>query len=314
MKIQHAFILLVSSIILIFTSCKQDDTAGESSHVKLDKLSANFQSPGNKYRGKPFWAWNGELKENELLRQIEIFEDMGFGGFFMHSRTGLQTEYLSDKWFNLINACTEKAKTHNMEAWLYDEDRWPSGLAGGLVTKNPEYRMKYVSLYTPDIKNFHWSDSIIAVFSCKRDSLSISNIQRYKRNESVSVKDDETLLVFVEEKMANWSFFNGYTYLNTLKREATKKFIDITHNQYKKECGDEFGKAIKGIFTDEPHRGCVFGGFGMVNENKYRMTPWTDKLPQRFEEEFGYNIIDYLPELFFKQNGNPVAQVKWHYM
>ena len=32
-----------------------------------------------------------------------------------------------------------KAKEEKMFAWLYDEDRWPSGAAGGLVTKDPAY-------------------------------------------------------------------------------------------------------------------------------------------------------------------------------
>jgi len=39
-----------------------------------------FENPSKEYRGKPFWAWNGKLTEEELLRQIDIFEQMGFGG------------------------------------------------------------------------------------------------------------------------------------------------------------------------------------------------------------------------------------------
>ena len=35
--------------------------------------------------------------------------DMGLGGFFMHSRTGLATEYLGDEWFALTNACADEA-------------------------------------------------------------------------------------------------------------------------------------------------------------------------------------------------------------
>ena len=34
-----------------------------------------------------------------------------------------------------------------MEAWLYDEDRWPSGPAGGLVTKNPSYRFRFLRMH-----------------------------------------------------------------------------------------------------------------------------------------------------------------------
>ena len=43
----------------------------------------------------------------------------------MHVRTGMDTEYLSDEFMQLIRSCTDKAKSEKMLAWLYDEDRWP---------------------------------------------------------------------------------------------------------------------------------------------------------------------------------------------
>ena len=59
------------------------------------KLSdALFKNPPSEYRGTRFWAWNGKLQKDELVRQIEDFKSMGFGGFHMHVRTGLETEYL----------------------------------------------------------------------------------------------------------------------------------------------------------------------------------------------------------------------------
>ena len=53
----------------------------------------------------------------------------------MHVRTGLDTPYLSPEFLEDIRFCVEKAKEKHMLAWLYDEDRWPSGAAGGFVTK-----------------------------------------------------------------------------------------------------------------------------------------------------------------------------------
>ena len=41
-----------------------------------------FDCPSSIYRAKPFWAWNGKLEEQELCRQVRIFSEMGFGGFF----------------------------------------------------------------------------------------------------------------------------------------------------------------------------------------------------------------------------------------
>ncbi|MFH1761792.1 MAG: hypothetical protein ABIA63_11905, partial [bacterium] len=81
-----------------------------------------FKNPPAKFRGKPFWAWNGKLDKSELSRQILVMKKMGLGGFFMHSRTGLVTPYLSKEWFACIDLCIKDAKKQGMEAWLYDED------------------------------------------------------------------------------------------------------------------------------------------------------------------------------------------------
>ena len=71
--------------------------------MQLKKIYETFRKPGVEWRGKPFWSWNGELKSGELIRQADILGKMGFGGYFMHSRCGLITEYLGDEWFQVTN-------------------------------------------------------------------------------------------------------------------------------------------------------------------------------------------------------------------
>ncbi|MFR1759857.1 MAG: hypothetical protein ACLSX2_09140, partial [Christensenellaceae bacterium] len=88
-------------------------------HKDLPTLLEAFEHPGRAYRGKPFWAWNGELEKDELIRQARIMKEMGLGGFFMHARAGLITEYLGREWFELTNAVADEAKRLDMEAWLY---------------------------------------------------------------------------------------------------------------------------------------------------------------------------------------------------
>lgn len=103
----------------------------------------DFKKPSCEYRGMPFWAWNTRLDSAVLLRQAEIFREMGFGGFFMHSRIGLDTPYLGEDFFKAVNDCIDWAKQNQMYAGLYDEDLWPSGYCAGKVTQNhPEYRKK----------------------------------------------------------------------------------------------------------------------------------------------------------------------------
>ena len=82
---------------------------------------ALFKNPTAEYRGTPFWAWNCDLQKDELCRQIDVFKEMGLGGFHMHCRDGMSTTYLSDGFMGLVKACTDHAKENEMLAWLYDE-------------------------------------------------------------------------------------------------------------------------------------------------------------------------------------------------
>mgnify|MGYP001327162343 FL=1 len=115
--------------------------------MSLKEYLEPWQSPSSAYRSAPFWSWNTKLDPERLCRAIESMHAAGMGGFFMHSRYGLKTAYLSDEWFRCISACVEKARELGMKAYLYDEDRWPSGAAGGLVTRpHPEFRLRILTV------------------------------------------------------------------------------------------------------------------------------------------------------------------------
>jgi hypothetical protein len=287
----------------------------EISGVEKDNLINEFINPTVQYRGKPFWSWNGKLEKDELLRQIHVMKEMGFGGFFMHSRTGLQTEYLGEEWFELINACADEAEKLGLEAWLYDEDRWPSGIAGGMVTENQEFRMKSIKLEVfGNYEDINWETEFIAVFTCRLEGLSVYEYERINRDTPVEGMENKQILAFSLMEMSKKSIYNGYTYVDTLNKQATEKFIELTHEKYKQNCGDRLGKSIKGIFTDEPHRGTLMDEFGAGNDSDIWRAPWTELLPAVFKNNYGYDLVEKLPELFLKLDGNAVSQVKWHYV
>lgn len=282
-----------------------------------EKFWEEWCCPSAPFRGKPFWSWNGELDAAELVRQARIFKEMGMGGYFMHSRTGLKTEYLGEEWFRCINACADEAEALGMEAWLYDEDRWPSGSAGGLATKESRFRMKYLRLtITGAGKPAAWPDEehFVGAFSAEIDGIDLGDY------ESVSDRGrpgpGRALLVFSWEEMRPHSFYNGETYLDTMSAEATEHFLQVTHDAYQKACGDRLGRSIQGIFTDEPHRGFVFcnhhGQPGVPDPGW--ATPWTPRLWEAFEKAFGYDLRERLPELFLRRRGEPLSPVKWSYM
>ena len=100
-----------------------------------------FQEPDSILRPAPFWAINDRLTPEETARQMSEMIDVGLSGGFFHSRAGLTTEYMGDDWFASIEAALKVAKEKDGYLWLYDEDLWPSGNAGGQVAgKKDEYR------------------------------------------------------------------------------------------------------------------------------------------------------------------------------
>lgn len=228
-----------------------------------------LKNPSKWFRCAPFWSLNDDLKEEELLRQIEQMHQKGYGGFFMHTRVGLVTEYLSDEWMRLINSCAKKAKELDMLAWLYDEDKWPSGFAGGIVPlKSPQFRHKFLALITED--KFEEGDVVLSVLF-------------YKGNKYLVVKRTSKL---------GDKWFNGTCYIDTLNSDAVAEFINVTHEKYKKECGQYFESSIPGIFTDEPT-------YLRIHYKDIPTLPWTDDLPKRFFDKKGYNIKEHFEELFF---------------
>ena len=169
-----AFRRVFSAAILASALCWSPAAPAEEEDV----LYRSFVTPSAAYRGKPFWSWNGKLDKDELIRQVHVLKKMGFGGFFMHSRTGLVTEYLGRDWFDLISACADEAEKLGMEAWLYDEDRWPSGSAGGIVTRDPRYRMRYLRLSVVPANAFTWAPDTLAAFVADVDGINFRNARR----------------------------------------------------------------------------------------------------------------------------------------
>lgn len=105
-----------------------------------------FRNPTSEYRGTPFWSWNCKVTRELIRSQMEVFQKMGFGGAHLHPRTGLDTEYLGEEFMELVSYADEQAKERGMLCWLYDEDRYPSGAAGGMVTDNWNYRARHLLL------------------------------------------------------------------------------------------------------------------------------------------------------------------------
>ena len=175
----------------------------------------DFKNVGKEYRPVPFWSWNEKLNVPETLRQVGLMDDVGIGGFFMHARGGLQTEYMGEEWFENVGACVDEAEKRGMHAWAYDENGWPSGFGGGIVNgKGLKYQQKYlrVRTFTPDLEDPK-GDNVICCFE-------------------------------------NYCFYYDVNpfYVDTLDGEVIADFINEIYEPYYAKYGSRFD----GFFTDEP--------------------------------------------------------------
>ncbi|MBQ7248042.1 MAG: hypothetical protein IJS22_08140 [Lachnospiraceae bacterium] len=234
-----------------------------------DKL----KDPPKKYRPAPFWSWNEKLDEAETVTQIRQMDEAGLGGFFMHARGGLQTEYLSDEWFDNVTASLYEGEERGMYAWGYDENGWPSGFGGGAVTGLGEkYQQKYLR----------------CVCGTERTG------------------DEHTLCIVRDEGKVYHCYYDvNPFYVDTLNPEVIREFLRSTHERYSSHLGDDFTK-LKGFFTDEPQasRNGVPWSFHLEEEyERIYGEPIRPQLPKLFYriggfEQFRFRYWKLVRDLF----------------
>ncbi|MFE5320816.1 glycosyl hydrolase [Paenibacillus sp. NPDC056579] len=272
------------------------------------RVKEQFQEPAIALRSVPFWAWNDELEQEELTRQIADMHDKGMGGFFMHSRDGLETPYLGEAWMDAVRTAVEQAGQLGMKAWLYDEDRWPSGTAGGSVpARGDAFRSKGLTLEVAS-GDYENDGRIAAVFRAVIDGLELIRCERVpigdRKAEDTMLEEDEVFLVFRVEVSAASEWFNDESPPDSLNPDTIQAFIESTYEVYKAEFGEHFGKTIAGVFTDEPS----------VHDRHSRYTPgrgwvpWTYSFPDYFAGKRGYDPLDTVPYLFFDGKLSPMAR------
>lgn len=282
----------------------------------------NFKSPPPELGILPFWFWNGEMNEAEMEWQLREYKSKGIRGTFIHGRFGESIGYLSDKWMERVKFAVEKAKEIGIDLWVYDEMNWPSGTAYREVPKkNPKLRQKYLELVplmvdgplftfleaTDDRYVNTGNSKPIAAFACTDEEYQngIKNLIDLTPNLSFNAvipweapAGKWRLLYFLEKEI-------DY-YIDALNPESTAKFIELTHEKYKKTVGEHFGDIVPGFYTDEPAMHYYHMGLDNL------VIPWTNKMFKIFRERRGYDLKPYLPALYTTM-GDITAKIRYDF-
>ena len=225
----------------------------------------------------PFWSWNGKLDYSRLETQIEWMKEKGFGGFFMHARSGLETEYLSDEWFDLIKKCALKAKELGMEAWAYDENGWPSGFVGGKLLSDESTKENYL-----EVAYGESDDNALVSYD-----LSTEGLVRLKDGN----KSSNAMNVYKRTSVST---------VDILDDGVVEKFINETHEKYNEIFDGKISEYISGFFTDEPQYYC-------------KAIPFPHLISKFFADEYNIDVLDELGLLFCEKEGFRSFRYKYYH-
>jgi hypothetical protein len=268
--------------LLLSISCRQN-VIDEVKVPDFVTLSSQFNDPPAEYTTSPFFVWNGDITNDEIDKFLTGFKEAGSSQVFIHPRPGLITEYLSDKWFDLFRYAVERGRELGIKIWIYDENSYPSGFAGGHVpAEMPESWNQGQGLKMTKFE--------VLPDTCEKYLICL-------KEGNGTFKDITSSLPAEKGKSGNYYLFSktfngrsdwygGFSYVDLLYPGVTQKFIQLTMTGYEKYLGQEFGKTIPGTFTDEPQINSPGG------------IRWTPDLFDQFSKQWNYDLKDHLPSLF----------------
>jgi len=243
-----------------------------------------FTDPPREYSTAPLWVWNDLLTERQIRETLRDLASQRVMQVFVHPRPGLMTPYLSEDWFRLWQVALDEAGRLDMNVWIYDENSYPSGFAGGWVPElMPESRGRGLALRQTD-EAPQWAENLIAVY--RVDDGTPPTVV----NVTAQVKAGESLPKgrYVEaavQRAKDSPWHGNRCYVDLLYPGVTEKFLEVTLGAYRQQIGSQFGKRVPGSFTDEPN---IHPAGGL---------PWTDDLPAQFQRRWGYELKEHLPSL-----------------
>ena len=300
------------------------------------EVAANFKSPPHEYGAiQPFLSWNGSDAEFRKQRIVEDLDRLASIGVYVvnHSPGRGEPAYLSAEHMEQVKFVVQEAAKRGMKVWLQDECDYPSGFAGGGITKNfPQLGMQgmvadiRVRVVPGQTLTMPAPSDTLGIFALKlatdlqvRGVVPIpvpanGQLKWVVPNEGTTPNEPryswEVVFVrhvYLSSPTRNSNREDGsrakdalYSLIDYLDPEATRAFLGLTHETYRKAIGDQFGQTVMGFFGDEPD----YSG---------PMLPWTPKLLAEFQQQKGYDLAPYIPQFFTGTLTNEAQRVKADY-
>ena len=250
---------------------------------------AAWQHPPAAFSQCPFWFWNDDLTEAELVRQIADFQAHGVDAFVIHARMGLPRSigWLSDELFRFMRIALTEARGRGMWVMLYDEGMYPSGSAGGLVVaRDASFQARGLvwrpSLEAEDVDADRKQVAVVTRKSGGRIGIYEQKVDAVVRGLHYIGDENDPAITLGEEEPAAADLLNP---------RAVECFIELVYERFYRELGGFFGNTVKAIFTDEPHP--------LSRSRNADARPGTTGILAHVNRYLGYDFTPHLPALWF---------------
>jgi hypothetical protein len=285
-QLRFTFWLILGLTLLFLTNCQSGQKTEISKINDFASLESKLQDPPSEYRSAPLWDWNDKITEEGIDFHMKKFKEGGLGGIFVHPRPGLITEYISEDWHHLFDYTVKKGKELGMKVWIYDENSYPSGFAGGHVpAEMPDSYIHGSGL------SWQVQDTLKTDTTRYEAVLKLENTQLMDITSNLKEEQGRTgkYYLFTKTYSQKGYWMGNFPYVDLLYKGVTQKFMEITMKGYEKFNKADFGNTLPGIFTDEPNLEAALG-----SRTSFR---WTPDLYDEFQKRWGYDLKINLPSL-----------------
>ena len=217
-------------------------------------------------------------KVDYIKSRIDKLCRMGYGGVVMNVD---YKDYLKNPdAFTLFFESAEYAKSLGLSVWIYDEQYYPSGGAGGLtLIDHPELEALALACVAKNIAVDETVGAIRVPSPCGYSELKYAMAAPIKNGE---VKHSERIIISERKDLAGglcfdapigewrvWCFFlrplyeltpfcqgtrASRRYINVFNKKAVERFYKITFEDgYNAHANGKLSRVVDAVFTDEPY-------------------------------------------------------------
>jgi hypothetical protein len=250
----------------------------------------------------PFWHINGELTTEGIQKQMRDAKELGgFSGISVlplapkkDGRPGTTPKFLSPEYLDRFQDVLDTAEELDMEVILYDDNDFPSGMAGGKLGELfPQHTMKRLDMVEKTVKGPRVfkeelpDGKILSAVAMHTETLERIELGPYINKGTITWQVPKGSWKIMYFPMVKDSYHKAFPVVDYLDTTAVREMIRLTYDVYKANFESYFGDRIKTTFFDD------------VGFWKHPRT-WTGKFNEKFEEINGYDPKPWYPALWYK--------------